>query len=487
MRNHNRFPLIVLSLLALMASTKAHAADYERTPQKINFQGFLADSVGTPLSGAFALRFSIYIGGTKIWSADYSTVNVSAGNFSVALGGTAQGGVALPPTSSLPITASLFSGSDYSALTEVEMEIWNGTAYEVLPSRFPINSTLYALKADTIDGYDSTVLAKLDAGVNGKILSSDGTPVIDFDGTWIGAPTGLVGPTGATGATGPAGAAGAAGATGPAGPAGPAGPTGATGATGATGPTGPAGPTGPTGATGAAGAAGATGATGPTGPTGATGPIGLTGAVGARWIKVGSAATTLTAVGGVALTITGTATAVTNADGYFVQHASAATANSVGGYTQTFTQVQGRFRPKLVTRIRTEASIASRRHWVAITSAALSTSDGTGALATRYVGVRYSTAAGDTEWQCASGDGTTGSVLTTGVTVAVSTLYEITVDWSVNGTLTCTVNGTSVAKTTNLDTTQTANLGLQISGTTLIASAINHLTSFIGLQYIGNQ
>ena len=117
-----------------------------------------------------------------------------------------------------------------------------------------------------------------------------------------------------------------------------------------------------------------------------------------------------------------------------------------------------------------------------MTPVALTTVDGTGAFTTRYVGVRYSTAAGDTQWQCGSGDGTTGSVITTGVTVAASTAYKITVDWSVNGTLTCTVNGTSVAKTTNLDATQTAALGFHVALTTLTAAARTMITAFIHLE-----
>jgi len=197
---------------------------------------------------------------------------------------------------------------------------------------------------------------------------------------------------------------------------------------------------------------------------------------------VGTTATVFTSVGCAAFVITGVPAASAQTDSYYIAHPSAATIDTLAGITQTFIQTQGRYRPKLTVLIRTDATIDLRRIWVALTPVALTLTDGVGAFTTRYVGVRYSTSAGDTAWQCASGDGTTGSVVSTGVAVAVSTAYKITVDWSVNGTLTCTVNGTSVNKTTNLDTTQTAALGLHAALTTLSAVARTHRTAFIHLE-----
>lgn len=197
---------------------------------------------------------------------------------------------------------------------------------------------------------------------------------------------------------------------------------------------------------------------------------------------LGSTATVLTSVGCAAFVVTGTAAASSQTDSYYVQHTSATTINTLAGVTQTFIQTQGRHRPKLTAKIRTDSTIDNRRIWVALTPVALTTTDGVGAVTTRYVGVRYSTSAGDTQWQCASSDGTTGSVLSTGVTVTANTAYTITVDWSVDGTLTCTVNGTSVNKTSNLDATQTAQLGFHSALTTLTAAARVHRTAFIHLE-----
>ncbi|MEK6833966.1 MAG: hypothetical protein AABY31_00590 [Thermoproteota archaeon] len=197
---------------------------------------------------------------------------------------------------------------------------------------------------------------------------------------------------------------------------------------------------------------------------------------------LGTAATVFTSVGCAAFTITGTPAASAQTDSYYISHQSAATINTLAGVTQTFIQTQGRYRPKLTALIRTDGNIDNRRIWVALTPVALTLTNGVGALTTRYVGVRYSTSAGDTAWQCGSSDGTTGSVITTGVTVAPSTRYHITVDWSVNGTLTCTVNGISVNKTTNLDATQTVQLGFHVALTTLTATARIMRTAFIHLE-----
>ena len=231
---------------------------------------------------------------------------------------------------------------------------------------------------------------------------------------------------------------------------------------------------------------GAVGPQGPQGVTGPQGPEGAQGSAGANWRPAGTTATAMTAVGGVAVTVNGTASASAQTDSYYISWASAATANSVAGLTQGFTQTQGRYRPKLTTVIRTDTTTDNRRIWIALTSASLSTSDGIGALATRYVGLRHSSAVGDVNWQCASGDGTTGSVVDTGVPVSASTAYTVVIDWTVDGTLTCAVNGVSVTKTTELDSTQTANLGIQNSLTTLTALARNHRISYIRIQYTGN-
>ncbi len=204
------------------------------------------------------------------------------------------------------------------------------------------------------------------------------------------------------------------------------------------------------------------------------------------WSTSGEAVTTMSSTNLIAPTITGTAAASAQAEDYYVQWTSAATNGSVGGLTQTFTQTQPRYLPRLATRIRTDTAITSRRIWIALSSAALTGSDGTGTLATAYFGLRYSTNAGDTTWQCASGDGTTGSVLNTGVTVTVSTYYDIILDASTLGQLTCSIatNGgsyVSVTKSTNIPTSTTA-LGITDAVTTLTTTADIHRVAYVYLE-----
>lgn len=150
-----------------------------------------------------------------------------------------------------PLDPSIFEGT---SLYYLGIEIENDGEME---PRQPLVSVPFAFMANNVTG-----------DITPSSISIGGKVVINDQGEWAGAPSGLVGstgPAGPAGPTGPAGPAGDRGATGPAGPAGPTGPAGAVGATGARGATGPTGPAGPTGNTGPAGA---TGATGPTGPTG---------------------------------------------------------------------------------------------------------------------------------------------------------------------------------------------------------------------------
>jgi hypothetical protein len=72
----------------------------------------------------------------------------------------------------------------------------------------------------------------------------------------------------------------------------------------------------------------------------------------------------------------------------------------------------------------------------------------------KFIGLLYNPAV-SAAWQCSSGDGTTATNTTTGVTVTASHYYDMILDLSTTGTLVCSVadNGgayTTVTKTTNL-------------------------------------
>lgn len=217
-----------IGFVVLLAGSCAWGAPLASTPRAFSFQGYLSDLANSPVTGTKRIRFGLYTGGTRVWHAEYASVNVVRGSFSVALGGSSQGGVPIAPANSLELSAELLSGLDASIDVELEVEIFNGSTWDTLTPKFQLTSSLFALKADTIDGYDSSALAKLDG--SGNVISSNGTPVINAAGVWIGSTGGLggaQGPTGARGATGAQGAQGPQGVQGPTGEQGAQGPTGA--------------------------------------------------------------------------------------------------------------------------------------------------------------------------------------------------------------------------------------------------------------------
>lgn len=206
--------LLILGFL----TDAAHAVPSQSIPLTMNFQGQLSDlMMSAAVTSSVAMRFGIYANGTRIWYAEYSSVTVTSGSFAVLLGSTEQGGTPLNPTTggggqpatALPLRASHFSAFDSTAAIELELEIFDGVSFDLLSPRFRLASAIFALKADSIDGYDSSELAKQDASGN-IVSSSGGVPVISPTGAWIGPAilgasggTGVSGMTGATGTTGP--------------------------------------------------------------------------------------------------------------------------------------------------------------------------------------------------------------------------------------------------------------------------------------------
>ena len=240
-------------------------------PGTFHFQGNLNSISGDPLTGTYSMRFGFYSGANRIWYSEYSVIPVEDSVFSVMLGNDEFSGLALDPLTGAPldpsylaITAEILSALSPANDLAVEVEIYNGNSFEVFGSKFPIGSSVFALRADTVGGYNSTQLAKFN-GTN-QLLLHDGTPIVDANGSWLGSPAGLQGPAGPQGPIGLTGATGVVGPTGLPGPAGSQGPIGLTGATG---------PQGPIGLTGAVGPQGPIGLTGATGPQGAPSAIGF--------------------------------------------------------------------------------------------------------------------------------------------------------------------------------------------------------------------
>jgi|GEM_PF-3808977 len=89
--------LTIVCVAILVSSSLA------QIPQLINYQGFLADSTGTPVNGSLSMVFSIYddsTGGVPVWMESHGSVSVFEGRFNVLLG------------SINPLEASVFDESD---------------------------------------------------------------------------------------------------------------------------------------------------------------------------------------------------------------------------------------------------------------------------------------------------------------------------------------------------------------------------------------
>lgn len=194
--------IFLLAVLAGLAAPRNARAVADNVPHTMNFDGYLTDTAGAPLSGTKDMKFGLIVDTTRVWYAEYASVSVISGVFAVVLGDAAQGGISLDPSSGapqagtlLPISASVLSTITSASIVTLEVEVYNGALFEALSPSYPVSSALFALKADTVDGYDSTQLAKLDG--SGNILSNNGTAVINSTGTWIG-PSANIGSGGLT-------------------------------------------------------------------------------------------------------------------------------------------------------------------------------------------------------------------------------------------------------------------------------------------------
>jgi hypothetical protein len=210
---------LVTAALVAQAALVTSGVAFAAVPQGMTEQGRLFDSTGNPLLGSASVTFTMYdapVGGAVLWTETQS-VPLDVGYFSAQIG------------SVTPVPVSVWDGSvRYVGITV-------GSDPEMTP-RHATHSVPYALVAGDAVG-----------DIHPTTVSVNGQQVIDATGSWVGSPTGLVGPAGAPGAQGPQGAAGP---MGPQGATGPQGPQGAQGTQGATGPTGPQGPQGAVGPTG---------------------------------------------------------------------------------------------------------------------------------------------------------------------------------------------------------------------------------------------
>jgi len=216
-----RFPsLLLLVLIALLGGIRVSSA--YSVPTSFTFQGYLVDQYGSPITTAtnapLQMRFGLYINGTRVWYVQYSAVNVIGGSFTVNLGADSSVAQSLDPSTGspldsegvTPITPALLTNVTDSTPVAVQIEIANDSnGYDTLTPNVPVNSSLFALRSETIAGYTQAQLAKMDS--SGDILDGQGNVIISSNGAWEGS---YSGPEGPQGVQGPAGAQGDTGATG---------------------------------------------------------------------------------------------------------------------------------------------------------------------------------------------------------------------------------------------------------------------------------
>jgi hypothetical protein len=183
-------------------------------PLLLTEQGRLFDSTGTtPVSGSVTFTFSLYsaaTAGTPIWTETQRPITLDSGYFSAQIGSA---------SATNPLTPAMFATAASSGQS-LYLGIQVNSDPELTP-RQPLLTVPYAFVADNVLG-----------DITPHSIMVNNVPVINADGTWGGASTGLIGPAGPTGPAGAPGAVGAAGHDGPTGETGPTGPAGAPGPAG---------------------------------------------------------------------------------------------------------------------------------------------------------------------------------------------------------------------------------------------------------------
>lgn len=130
---------------------------------------------------------------------------------------------------------------------------------------------------------------------------------------------------------------------------------------------------------------------------------------------------------------------------FFMDFLTGGTTNSQAGYAQTSNNLFFEPFDSAYFQMKTAASIAAMRIWCAVYD------DGGGELvagdtggSSILYGFRYSTSAGDANWQGCTNNATGAlTAVDTGVAVATDTVYEMVVKQSTYGTYTFSVNGSS--------------------------------------------
>lgn len=190
------FLLSLLILIILLGFFQNNVFATTGVPKIINHQGRLLDSSGSLLGGSgtdYCFKFSIYddatVGGgdTKLWPAStpsIMTIVVKRGVFNVGVGDTSAGGDTLD-----------FNFQDNDAVylnVEVATKVGGSCTtggdetFENLGPRQRINSSGYAVNADTVDGFhagQSATGSQVVALTSGNIILGGTNPQLNMTGS----------------------------------------------------------------------------------------------------------------------------------------------------------------------------------------------------------------------------------------------------------------------------------------------------------------
>ncbi len=214
-----------------------------------------------------------------------------------------------------------------------------------------------------------------------------------------------------------------------------------------------------------------------------------------RWGYLNLGSTTSTAfvnLGTAARALTGTPANSKQAESVYISYPDAGTSNSdagaIGGTGPVFTDTEPRYLPRMATRIRVDASAINggTRYWVGMfksTPMGFDPPTTTAANTDTFIGVGYRDGVNSGKWLCASSDGTNSSGTDTGVTVTLNHYYDIIVDESLAGTVTCSIadNGGSFVTVSNTNNVPSTSDDL---GMVAAVRSVNAVSRSISIEYM---
>lgn len=158
--------LFAIAVLANCGLSSSPAFAAQTVPYKINYQGRLTNSSGTAMpDGSYNMTFRLYSaasGGTATWTEVRDTTNrvtVTGGQFAVQLGSVTALSPSIFTSQPLYLEVELPSVATATCSTAACASYTEGP----MTPRQNLASSAYAMNADTIDGIDSSSLARIDA------------------------------------------------------------------------------------------------------------------------------------------------------------------------------------------------------------------------------------------------------------------------------------------------------------------------------------